>query len=86
MESIELPVTTLYLHAFMENFFKYPGGFFLQGSGGKYFWSNNSGDQKTHWHSNRATGTAALGMTLMLLAFQGHAATHFHHKLQPQWR
>lgn len=78
MESIGLPFTTLYLHAFMENFFKYPGGFFLKGPGGKYFWSNNSGDQKTHWHSNRATGTAVLGMALMLLVFQGHAAACFH--------
>ena len=78
MESIGLPFTTLYLHGFMENFFKYPGGFFLKGPEGKYFWSNNSGDQKTHWLSNRATGTAALGMALMLLVSQVHAAACFH--------
>ena len=57
MESIGLPFTTLYLHAFMENFFKFPGGFFMKGPSGNLFWSNNSGDQKTYWHSNSTSTT-----------------------------
>lgn len=71
MESIGLPFTTLYLHGFLENFFKFPSAFFMKGPGGNYFWSNNSGDQPTHWHSNKATGTAVLGMSSVICTLSG---------------
>lgn len=59
MQKLELPVTTIYPSAFLENFFKYT--VFMKQADGTIFWSSNQSTEKKPWHSCHATGTAVQG-------------------------